>query len=251
MYTCIKLLSVWFFFDDLFWLTLSAIVLFVYATVSVAMWSNPSSGRAIRVKLCNCKCSSMLLFSSAQFAFAFFLFVSSLFPCAHRSLSYFSKYIMALKYISCALYIMDFHWWRFVHRLIGVCFFFFCLTFSLSLSVCRVHYLVPEITLFSIRCFAINSIVMTYGYTQYTFKVNPKEKERWRESNDMQRCQLENSINSHIEWRKERSERQPKYREQEKKSIWKLLHKMDGKIRTKEAQLMEMLMVRAENNKAV
>lgn len=76
---------------------------------------------------------------------------------------------------------MDFHWWCFVHQFFFFIQFFFFLHFlslhlylsSSFLSLSTVHNLMPVITLFSIRCFAINSIMM-YGYTQYTFKVNPR-----------------------------------------------------------------------------
>lgn len=103
------------------------------------------------------------------------------FPCALIVLYLILvKYIMALKYISSA----------FIHNgfpLMVLCSsFFFQSSFSFLhflslylylsssfLSLSTVHNLMPAITLFSIRCFAINSIMM-YGYTQYTFKVNPR-----------------------------------------------------------------------------
>lgn len=62
----------------------------------------------------------ILLFSSAH---------THTFHVLIVSLSYFGKYIMASKYISCALYIMDFHWWCFVQGFV-VSFFFSLLSSS-------------------------------------------------------------------------------------------------------------------------
>lgn len=112
---------------------------------SVCVWSN----RKVLFARCDFAwnfviVSSLSCCSFHQLTTFGFFFVFT--PCAHRfSLSHFGKYIMAWKYISCALYIMDFHWWRFVqasriHRV----FFYLCSVLSLSLcSTVLVHCLMP------------------------------------------------------------------------------------------------------------
>lgn len=65
----------------------------------------------------NCVIVNVTL-SRPHIFFVYIFFSLRFTSCAHCTLSYFGKYIMALKYISCALYIMDFHWWCFVHRFI-------------------------------------------------------------------------------------------------------------------------------------
>lgn len=125
----------------------------------------------------------MLLFSSAQFRFIFYFQPLGCFPCALIVLYLILvKYIMALKYISSAFIHNGFPLMvlcssgLFFHPVFLFFLHFLSLHLDLSssfLSLSTVHNLMPAITLFSIRCFAINSIMM-YGYTQYTFKVNPR-----------------------------------------------------------------------------
>lgn len=93
----------------------------------------------------NCVIVNVAL-SRPHIFFVYIFFSLHFTSCAHCTLSYFGKYIMALKYISCALYIMDFHWWCFVHRFILMLVPSFtlahALAFSLSSAILclRLHY---------------------------------------------------------------------------------------------------------------
>lgn len=115
--------------------------------------------------------------------------------CSSFSLSYFGKYIMASKYISCALYIMDFHWWRFVQGVIVCVALFFFSLFRLHLLLSTdplsashaIDYIIFNSPSIPSCCTDILNILIRSQSTRTLCNVKPTE----------------NSINSHIangEW---------------------------------------------------
>lgn len=143
---------------------------------------------------------------------------------------------------------MDFHWWCFVHRFFFYPVFLFCI-FSRSISIfLPPFYLCLPFTILCLRLHYFQFAVLPSIPSWCTDILNILLKSI-QERYDASKPAWKFDQQSHrIEGNELNSNKVQKAGIQ-KKSIWKLLHKMDGEIRTKEAQLMEMLMARAENNK--
>lgn len=90
----------------MYFLSLSTITRLVHCMVSVAGedQTKPNSSIFHCSVRCCCETLKFEIFMCYSFTSTPYRFALPSVRCVHRSLSYFGKYIMALKYISCALY---------------------------------------------------------------------------------------------------------------------------------------------------